>query len=343
MGDPTPFAAPPRPTQQDVARRAGVSRALVSLVMRGGDHVATATRDRVLKAADELGYRPNALARSLARRQSRAIGVLINDVSNPYFGGMYACLAREAERSGLDLLVAPGLRTPRSEAGLLDTLLEHQVAGLLLLSPTIRESSLAAYCSTSPTVVIGREVSVSGVDVVTIDEALGARLVVNHLAALGHERIAHITGGSDNRPALDRAAAYRQAMRDLGLTPDLVPGVFAPEGGRDGVRTLLQRGELPTAIFAANDLIAVGAIGALRSAGLRVPEDLSVVGYDDSQLASLDLVDLTSVHQPLERFGQLAVELLIERMAGRRQGSRTERIAPTLVVRSTSGPAPDRS
>ena len=152
----TPFAAQPRPTQQDVARRAGVSQALVSLVMRGGDHVATTTRDRVLKAADELGYRPNALARSLARRQSRAIGVLINDVSNPCFGGMYACLAREAERSGLDLLVAPGLRTPRSEAGLLDTLLEHQVAGLLLLSPTIRESSLAAYCSTSPTVVIGR-------------------------------------------------------------------------------------------------------------------------------------------------------------------------------------------
>ncbi len=342
MGVPAPFAAQPRPTQQDVARRAGVSRALVSLVMRGGDHVASATRDRVLKAADELGYRPNALARSLARRQSRAIGVLINDVSNPYFGEMYSFLAREAERVGLDLLVAPGLRSPRGETGLLDTLLEHQVAGLLLLSPSIRESSLSAYCSVSPTVVIGREVSLSSVDVVTIDEALGARLVVSHLAALGHERIVHITGGSDNRPALDRAAAYRQAMRELGLSPELVPGVFAPSGGRDGVRALLDRGDLPSAIFAANDLVAVGAIGALRSVGLRVPDDISVVGYDDSQLASLDLVNLTSVQQPLARFGQLAVELLLERMAGRRQGSRTERIPPTLVVRSTTGPAPVR-
>lgn len=131
-------------------------------------------------------------------------------------------------------------------------------------------------------------------------------------------------------------------MRELGLSPELVPGVFAPSGGRDGVRALLDRGDLPSAIFAANDLVAVGAIGALRSVGLRVPDDISVVGYDDSQLASLDLVNLTSVQQPLARFGQLAVELLLERMAGRRQGSRTERIPPTLVVRSTTGPAPVR-
>ncbi len=332
------FIPGPRPTQLDVARRAGVSRALVSLVMRGSNHVAPESRAKVLAAAEELGYRPNAYARSLAGRQNRTIGVLINDVSNPYFGGMYAYLAREAEGAGLDLLVAPGWRAPARESALLDTLLEHQVAGLLLLSPTMRESRLQAYCTASPTVVIGREISFSGVDVVTIDESLSARLVIDHLSGLGHERIAHITGGGDNRPALDRAAAYRRAMRARGLTPTVVPGYFAPDGGRAGAQELLRQGDLPTAIFAANDLVAVGAIGHLRSVGLRVPEDISVVGYDDSQIASLDIVGLTSVRQPLERFGELAIELLLERMAGRRQGTRIERIPPELVVRGTTAP-----
>jgi DNA-binding LacI/PurR family transcriptional regulator len=334
------FIPGPRPTQLDVARRAGVSRALVSLVMRGSTHVAPDSRARVLAAAEELGYRPNAYARTLAGRQNRTIGVLINDVSNPYFGGMYASLAGEAERAGLDLLVAPGWREAAREGALLDTLLEHQVAGLLLLSPTMRESRLQAYCTASPTVVIGREISFSGVDVVTIDETLSARLVVDHLVALGHERIAHISGGSDNRPALDRAAAYRLAMRERGFAPFVIPGYFAPEGGREGAQALLERDELPTAIFAANDLVAVGAIGHLRSVGVRVPQDISVVGYDDSQIASLDIVGLTSVRQPLERFGELAIELLLERMAGRRQGSRIERIPPELVVRATTAGAP---
>ena len=224
-----------RPTQQDVARRANVSRALVSLVLRDAPNVSERSRRKVLKAAEELGYRPNAFARSLASKQVRTIGVLINDVTNPYFGGVYASFAAAAEKAGHDLLVAPGLRSPSKEVTLVNTLLEHRVAGLALLSPIMATADLRRIAKAWPTVVVGSEVSGVGVDVVTTDERQAMGEVLEHLTGLGHRDIVHITGGQ-NRAARDRATAYRQAMRDLGLTPREVPGAFTDQGGRQGAR-----------------------------------------------------------------------------------------------------------
>ncbi len=327
-----------RPTQVDVARRANVSRALVSLVMRDAPNVSDRSRRKVLKAAEELGYRPNAFARSLASKQVSTIGVLINDVTNPYFGLVYASFAAAAEQAGYDLLVAPGIRSASKEVALVDTLLEHRVAGLALLSPIMATADLRRITGAWPSVIVGSEVSLADVDVVTTDERQAAAAVVEHLTGLGHRDIVHVTGGN-NRAARGRATAYRQAMKSVGLDPVEVRGTFTDQGGRDAAGAILALPRRPTAVIAANDLIAVGAIGVFRSSGLRVPEDISVVGYDDSQIASLELVQLTSVRQPVEQFGAEAVEMLTERIAGHQSGSVVQRLATTLVERATTGPA----
>jgi DNA-binding LacI/PurR family transcriptional regulator len=325
------------PTQEDVARKARVSRALVSLVMRGEPNVSEQRRRRVLRAAEELGYRPNAYARSLASKRLDTIGVLINDVTNPYFGGVYSSLATAAEDAGFDLLVAPGTRSATKESALVRTLLEHRVAGLALLSPLMPTKELRSLTASWPTVLIGRDTSIAGVDVVTTDEQQAARLVLEHLTAQGHRDIVHITGGS-NRPAQDRAKAYRAVMRELGLQPREVAGAFTHEAGQQAAREIAAMTPPPTAVVAANDLIAVGAMGVFESHGLSVPDDISVVGYDDSQIARLDLVQLTSVCQGVDQFGAAAVELLVNRIDDPDTPRLVQRIETTLVERRTTRP-----
>ncbi|MFN8194840.1 MAG: LacI family DNA-binding transcriptional regulator [Nocardioidaceae bacterium] len=328
-----------RPTQADVAEKARVSRALVSLVMRGAPNVSDKRRRRVLKAAEELGYRPNAYARSLASKKVQTIGVLVYDVTNPYFAGVYASLAKAAERVGYTLLVAPAIRSAAQESALVDTLLEHRVAGLALLSPVMRTKKLRQLCAAVPTVVVGRAVEIPGVDVVTTDERQAAELVIDRLVGLGHRDIVHISGGA-NRSARDRQVAYEAVMAQHGLSPRVVAGTFSTRGGRDAARTLLADGPLPTAVVAANDQIAFGAMGALRVAGVRVPEDVSVIGYDDSEFAGLDLVRLTSVRQANDRFGRAAITMLLDRI-DHPGGPSVVRLLPAkLKERSTTGPAP---
>ena len=322
------------PTQEDVAKRANVSRALVSLVMRDSPKVSAERRTKVLQAAEELGYRPNAFARSLASKRVTTIGVLVNDVTNPYFGALYASLAKAADAAGYAVLTAPGTRQARREEALVNTLLEHRVAGLALLSPLMSGPALKAVCAASPTVVIGRETTINQVDVVTTDENQAAESVIRRLTELGHRDIAHINGGS-NGPARDRASAYRKVMADFGLAPREINGAFTEKGGQLGAQALLASAQLPTAIMAANDLIAVGVMGVLRSAGLTIPDDISVVGYDNSQIAQLDLVQLTSVHQSIEQFGPAAIEALIRRIEDPDRLRSVRRIETRLVERTT--------
>jgi DNA-binding LacI/PurR family transcriptional regulator len=323
------------PTQEDVAKKARVSRALVSLVMRGAPNVSEQRRRRVLRAAEELGYRPNAYARSLASKRLHTLGVLINDVTNPYFGGVYSSLAAAAEAAGFDLLVAPGTRSAEREPALVRTLLEHRVAGLALLSPLMPTKELRGLTASWSTVLIGRDTALPGVDVVTADEHQAAELVLDHLTGLGHRDIVHVTGGA-NRSAKDRGRAYRAVMRARGLEPREVAGAFSHEAGQEAARRILELSPLPTAVVAANDLVAVGAMGVFEAHGLRVPDDISVVGYDDSQIARLDLVQLTSVRQGVPQFGSAAVELLVNRIADPTTPRVVERIETTLVVRRTT-------
>jgi DNA-binding LacI/PurR family transcriptional regulator len=224
------------------------------------------------------------------------------------------------------------------EEHLVTTLLEHRVAGLALLTPLMPTRQLQRVCNGWPTVVIGRVVTSPGIDVVTTDEDDAARHLVAYLVGLGHRDIVHISGG-DNRPAKDRAAAYRRAMTRAGLTPREVNASFTEQGGQLGGKKVVAMKPLPTAVIAANDLIAVGAMGVFRSAGLRVPDDISVVGYDDSQIAQLDLLQLTSVRQSTQEFGTATISLLTERIHEGRTSGHIRRVPASLIERSTTGPA----
>ncbi|MEM7272319.1 MAG: LacI family DNA-binding transcriptional regulator [Actinomycetota bacterium] len=325
-----------QPTMDDVAAKAGVSRALVSLVMRDSPRVSASSREKVLAAAAELGYRPNLWARNLASGQTHTVGVMLNDLHNPYFTEMAEGVAEVANKAGLQVLLNTGWQRDGGEVTAIEALLSLRTDGLVLAAPRLPAEILDGYASQAPVVSVSNYDRLDSFDTVCNDEAHGANLIVDHLLELGHQRIAHIDAGSA-AGGPERRSAFIDAMTRYGLAPIVVEGDFKEDAGYQAAEQLMSLREPPTAIFAGNDLSAIGALTYLQTAGLRVPEDVSVIGYDDTVLAGIGTVSLTTVHQPRPQFGRQAMELLLERMKGRTE-ARHEQIEPWLVVRSSTGP-----
>ncbi|HET6966687.1 MAG TPA: LacI family DNA-binding transcriptional regulator [Ornithinibacter sp.] len=327
----------------DVAHRAGVSTATVSLVLRGRPGPSRATADAVRAAAEELGYRPDRTASLLARHRTHLLGVLL-DVSSPFHAELVRALDSASADRGLDLVL--GTTTPRTgEHRAAETLLDFRCEALVLLGPQMGDADLSALAATCPTVAVGRT-GAAGVTGVLAADDQGLEEAVDHLASLGHRRIAFVDGprGSIARA---RRRGYRDAMarHGFGSGADVVRGGAAEADGSAAALQLLSRpaGARPTAVIAFNDRVAIGLRDGLLRSGVGVPEEISVVGYDDSPMARLGTIDLTSVSQEPDALAHATVAVVATLLDGA-PGQRVPDvvIAPRLVVRSSTGPPPGR-
>jgi DNA-binding LacI/PurR family transcriptional regulator len=327
------------PTILDVAREAGVSKSLVSLVMRGSDKVSPSSRDAVLEAAKELGYRPNAAARTMVRQRSYVVGVMVSDLHNPFFADVIDGIDMAVTDATYRAILTTGNRVPERERLAVATLLEMRVDGLILLSPGFHREYAIEASRSVPTVVVGKATRAATVDSVTNDDRRGAGMVVDHLVELGHSRIAHIDGGGGSG-AKPRRTGYARAMRRHGLETEIrsVRGGFTEEGGSTGMRNLLVEGVPPTAVFVANDLAAIGVLEVLDAEGLNVPGDISVVGYDNTALATSRRLGLTTVDQPRHDMGRMAAGLILTRINQDRTAAGHVVLQPKLVVRESTSP-----
>ena len=326
-----------RPTIHDVAKRAGVSKSLVSLVMQESPYVSDERRAAVLQAVEELNYRPNAMARGLVQQRSQILGVLLSNLHNPFFADVVTGIEAEALERGYRAFFNTGIRLPEREAIALETLLQLQADGLILAGTLLDMKTINKAGKAVPIVLISRATRSQHVDSVVGNERLGARIAVDHLLSLGHTRIAHIDGGR-GAGAKRRRRGFEAAMAAHDLEPIVTPGSYTEEGGAEGVRELLAMDQHPTAIFAPNDLAALGCLQALSDAGRSVPGDVSLMGYDNAWLAGLQHISLTTIDQPRHELGTTAVRLRLERLEDGRKESRHIVQEPALVVRSTTAP-----
>lgn len=324
-------------TMQDVADHVGVSKALVSMVFRRVAGPSADTRQRVLEAADRLGYRPNRSAALLSLRRSHLIGVMAN-IRSTFHAELVEDIVAEADAVGYEVVL--GAVTPtHGETAVVETLLDFRCEALILLGPTLDEAKLAELGGRTSVVVVGRRTSCPAIDVVRTADARGIGRVVDHLVELGHRRISHLSGGSGTIPD-DRKSGYMRAMKRHGLGDaiDIIDGDFTEHAGILAARELLGRSTRPTAVCAANDHSAVGLIDGLRRSGIDVPAGIAVAGYDDSMLAQLAHIDLTTVSQEPSQQAGRAVKAVVERLDDGRRERVDVVLEPRLVIRHTTAP-----
>ena len=325
-----------RATLADVAARAGVSRALASLAIRDAPGPSAASREAVLRAATELNYRPDPAAQLLRLHRSRMLGVVF-DPRDPFHADLLEEIYPAAERCGYDVVL--GARVPtRLEQRAVEALVGSRCEALLLVGTEAGPAQLRTLGGRLPIAVVGGRGDNAGVDGVRTRDQMGAQAAVDLLADLGHRRIRLVDGGR-HPGAAERRRGYRAAMRRHGLAADIVAGDHTEDSGVRAARDLLDGTDGITAVLASNDRCAVGVLDTLLRAGVDVPAEVSVVGYDDSRLTRLTHIDLTTVAQDADRMARLAVEAVVQRLEGDTDNPpRDILLDPQLVVRGTTGP-----
>ena len=328
-------------TIQDVALRAGVSRAAVSKVIRNAYGVSPAMRERVAAAIDELGYRPSVAARAM-RGASFTIGVEVPQLDNSFFNRIVTGAAAALDGSRYQLIVAPAQSDSREGFRAIEALVDRQVDGLIAVSPMVEPSWLEKLALHTPIVMLGRHDDSVGYDTVTNDDVSGTDQLMDHLLGLGHRRIAHLTVNEDivrrvlGAPHAVRLARYEERMRAAGLDSEVLHLGPGQDDAYARSLELFRSPDRPTALFAGNDALALDALWARADAGLSA-EQLSIVGYDDIEVAAHPGISLTTIDQSGEDLGERAVRLLLERLAGRTEPTHFE-VEPVLRARSSSAP-----
>lgn len=319
-------------TIRDVARYAQVSVATVSRALNGLDNVREQTRQKITDAAKALGYVPHAGARSLSLARTNAIGVVLPDLHGEFFSEIVRGMDREASRQGY-LLLLSNMHGRREQAALALRAMHGRVDALVVMAPHLKEDDVAAALPVGLRAMLINTRDASGKHPsIHLDNQAGARAVVDHLVGLGRKRLVHIAGPRANIDAQERAEAFRKAARGHGVDHEVVSGDFEERSGELAIAALLDRGHAFDAVFAANDNMAIGALQALRGAGLRVPEDVAVAGFDDIPLARH--IGLTTVQVRIAELGERALARLLASFANGDSGD--ELHAPKLVVRATT-------
>jgi LacI family transcriptional regulator, galactose operon repressor len=330
-------------TLDDVARRARVSVSTVSRVLSNTGRMKASTRSRVLRIAQEMNYRPDIHAQALAGRKSRTLGLVVSNLHNPFFLDIFQVMEADAKRRGYEVVVANTDYRPRQLASSVQWMLGHRLAGLAVIVSE-KEPQVIEELSGSRMPVVFYDVGAPGANVTNIrtDYFRGTQRVVEYLHSLGHRRMAFVGHHERLQPLYDRKKSFLEAVGRLAgkVTSATAAGGDSPDGGRQAMRTLLDSGFTPTAVVCVNDFMALGVLRLLRERGLRVPADVSVVGYDNIHLSEFTHPPLTTVNVPRERIGHtVCATLLPERGAS---PIRDVVIDPELIVRDSTGPAPGR-
>ena len=331
-------------TIYDLARATGFSASTVSRALSGSGQISPDTVRRIREAAGTMGYRPNHLARSLTVRRSDSIGLMLPDIANPFFPALVREIQLLAHQHGRTLLLCNTGGSPEVELEYLEILASRRIEGVLTMGLGISTDLVRQYLQGGMRfVALDRPSAAPEILSVQADHRQGGLLATLHLTSMGHRRIGYVSGPLNLSVARERLEGHREALRQSGLAPDPrweVAGDFSEASGYDGAKKLLGRALGLTALAGANDLMALGAIAALRERGLEVPADVSVVGFDDIELGRYAVPTLTTVRQPLAALARAAVELLIGSLGADGAVPQPGLMPVEMVVRGSTGPPP---
>lgn len=341
-------------TLSDIAATIGVAPMTVSRVVNGTGYVSDETREKVMAAVKEMSYRRNGLARNLKRQRTETVGLVLGDISNPYSSELANAVRESLAFRGYNLFICISEQNAREDIAAFESLVDHNVDGIIVATRSNKEGDerlVVIADSNVPIVVVGRDFRHEAVDYISADNLTGGFEATQHLIDLGHRRIAFIGAAFENRNNLKRLQGYLTALEQHGIEVDErlitgrkgsasdVPGYSTEKIGYEGMKRLLSLPIPPTAVFARNDFTALGAMTAVKEAGLSIPKDIAVVGFDDTPMAVHTSPTLTTVRQPMRLQGQLAAEMLLRRILSDDTKEREDRVLDCeLVVRGSTVP-----